>query len=180
MCREELKMKVSDVPDVELQGAWNALDDDDSGFITAGEFGPFMKRGAPPKGPGWKEKRQKEKDKQREALKAEKEGYDGREVYADVEPASDEALLELSKKFNARLQDPKLFPNENTRDWCVHAPAALARSHQASAHATLDASPLLPLLQVQALHARGRRWQRQDHVQGVLGHVPRGAEDEGL
>ena len=50
MCREELKMKVSDVPDVELQGAWNALDDDDSGFITAGEFGPFMKMGRPPKG----------------------------------------------------------------------------------------------------------------------------------
>ena len=36
MCREELKMKKSDVPDEELQGAWNALDDDDSGFITAG------------------------------------------------------------------------------------------------------------------------------------------------
>ena len=46
MCREELKMKKSDVPDEELQGAWNALDDDDSGFITAGEFGPFMKSGA--------------------------------------------------------------------------------------------------------------------------------------
>ena len=46
LCREELKMKASDVPDEELQGAWNALDDDDSGFITAGEFGTFMKKGA--------------------------------------------------------------------------------------------------------------------------------------
>ena len=46
LCREELKMAKGDVPDEELQGAWNALDDDDSGFITAGEFGPFMKSGA--------------------------------------------------------------------------------------------------------------------------------------
>ena len=38
LCREELKMKKKDVPDLTLQGAWNALDDDDSGFVTAGEF----------------------------------------------------------------------------------------------------------------------------------------------
>ena len=50
LCREELKMTKADTPDLELQGAWNALDDDDSGFITAGEFGPFMRSGAPPKG----------------------------------------------------------------------------------------------------------------------------------
>ena len=49
LCREELKMKKKDVPDLELQGAWNALDDDDSGLITAAEFGPFMKSGAPPR-----------------------------------------------------------------------------------------------------------------------------------
>ena len=46
LCREELKLTKADMPDVKLQGAWNALDDDDSGFITAGEFGPFMKSGA--------------------------------------------------------------------------------------------------------------------------------------
>ena len=38
LCREELKMKKANMPDLKLQGAWNALDDDDSGFITAGEF----------------------------------------------------------------------------------------------------------------------------------------------
>ena len=38
LCREELKLKKADMPDLQLQGAWNALDDDDSGFITAGEF----------------------------------------------------------------------------------------------------------------------------------------------
>ena len=36
LCREELEMSKKKVPDVQLQGAWNALDDDDSGFITAG------------------------------------------------------------------------------------------------------------------------------------------------
>ena len=49
LCREELKLTQAAAPDLELQGAWNALDDDDSGFITAGEFGPFMRLGAPPK-----------------------------------------------------------------------------------------------------------------------------------
>ena len=41
LCREELEMSKKKVPDVQLQGAWNALDDDDSGFITAGAPRPL-------------------------------------------------------------------------------------------------------------------------------------------
>ena len=37
---------------------WLALDDDKSGFITAKEFGPFMKLGADDPGPTWKERLQ--------------------------------------------------------------------------------------------------------------------------
>ena len=43
LCREELKLPASKVPDLQLQGAWNALDDDDGGFITAGAPRPVQK-----------------------------------------------------------------------------------------------------------------------------------------
>ena len=124
LCREELKLKAGDVPDEELQGAWNALDDDDSGFITAGEFGPFMKSGAPPKGPGWKEKRAARKAADGKAARDATAAYGDREVYADVEPATPEALVELSKKFNAKLQDAAIFPDPAARDWCASWPLA--------------------------------------------------------
>ena len=41
---------------------WQELDDDGSGFITAKEFGPFMKSGMGDPGPTWKERRQADKD----------------------------------------------------------------------------------------------------------------------
>ena len=39
-------MSRKDLPEEELQGLWNALDEDSSGFISAGEFVRFVKRGA--------------------------------------------------------------------------------------------------------------------------------------
>tara|TARA_B100000795_G_C22576055_1_gene351925 strand:+ start:72 stop:668 length:597 start_codon:yes stop_codon:yes gene_type:complete len=44
--RQELGMSRKDLPEEELQGLWNALDEDSSGFISAGEFVRFVKRGA--------------------------------------------------------------------------------------------------------------------------------------
>ena len=38
-------MKRGDVADVELKEAWVALDADCSGYVSAGEFGKFMRRG---------------------------------------------------------------------------------------------------------------------------------------
>ena len=126
-------MKKSQVPDEELQAAWNALDDDDSGFVTAGEFGPFMKSGAPPKGPGWKEKRNARKAAEGKAARAATKAYGDNEVHADVEPATEAELLELSKKMNACLQDPACFPNPGARDWfkvCAPPPKGLLHCHQ--------------------------------------------------
>ena len=117
LCREELKMKKSEVPDLTLQGAWNALDDDDSGFITAGEFGPFMKLGAPEAGPGWKEKLAEKKAAEGAAAREEKKGYGGRESYAHNPPATAEQLLAMSKLMNECLCNPALFPDPATRDW---------------------------------------------------------------
>jgi hypothetical protein len=44
--RQELGMSRKDLPEEELQALWNALDEDSSGFISAGEFVRFVKRGA--------------------------------------------------------------------------------------------------------------------------------------
>ena len=45
MVREELKMSPRDLPELDLQSVWRALDADSSGFISAGEFGGFMRKG---------------------------------------------------------------------------------------------------------------------------------------
>ena len=42
MVREHLRLSSFMLPDAELQAVWRALDNDDSGFLTAGEFGVFM------------------------------------------------------------------------------------------------------------------------------------------
>ena len=48
MTRHVLKLpdNEANVPERKLQQVWRALDDDNSGFITAGEFGRFMRLGA--------------------------------------------------------------------------------------------------------------------------------------
>lgn len=46
MVRNELKVQTSKFSDEQLRGIWQALDEDKSGLITAGEFGKFMRLGA--------------------------------------------------------------------------------------------------------------------------------------
>ena len=45
MVREELRLGPSELREEELEGLWRALDADSSGWISAGEFGRFMRRG---------------------------------------------------------------------------------------------------------------------------------------
>ena len=48
-----LGLKAAQLPEARLKSLWRALDDDDSGYITAKEFGLFMKKGeAATSGPG--------------------------------------------------------------------------------------------------------------------------------
>ena len=81
-----------------------------------------MKLGAPEKGPGWKEKLAEKRAAEGAAARAEGAAYGGREVFGDVPAASSEELVALSKLMNARLQDPVLFPDPNTREWCARLP----------------------------------------------------------
>lgn len=46
MVRNELKVPPSKLPTEQLKAVWNSLDEDNSGFITTGEFGSFMRIGS--------------------------------------------------------------------------------------------------------------------------------------
>ena len=120
MIREELKLKKKDLPDDEVKALWLALDADLGGFVSADEFGKFMRKGEPEKGPTWKERRQAQKAKEGAAVRAENDERVGKalnEQFAGIEAASDEALTALSQKMNAKLQDSAIFPDPNARDW---------------------------------------------------------------
>ena len=54
LIRNELKVTKRELPEAELQAVWKSLDDDGSGFIGAGEFARFMKRGEDWESSGWK------------------------------------------------------------------------------------------------------------------------------
>ena len=45
MVREELALSLKELPERKLMALWLALDEDNSGLITAGEFGAFMRLG---------------------------------------------------------------------------------------------------------------------------------------
>ena len=62
MVRKLLVLPKEAISDEQLAAVWLALDDDGSGFITAKEFGPFMKSGMGEPGPTWQERRQADKD----------------------------------------------------------------------------------------------------------------------
>ena len=47
MVREELRLPPHELPERMLQAVWAALDSQKVGFITAGIFGQFMRRGEP-------------------------------------------------------------------------------------------------------------------------------------
>ena len=117
MIRKELKLGPTQVSKDELLALWKALDADGSGLITSGEFGQFMKLGAPEKGPGWKALRTQ---RNREAAKKVVEKLDaeqGRNVsqkLAGVEPADHERVVEMSKKLNEALQ---FVPDPAARSW---------------------------------------------------------------
>ena len=61
MIREELKLSKADLKESKLQAVWRALDSDLSGFISAGEFGRFMRKGEKEQGVGWKERTRRKK-----------------------------------------------------------------------------------------------------------------------
>ena len=116
MVRDKLKLGASKVAEPELESMWAALDVDKSGFMMAEEFGDFMRLGEAEKGPGWKERLAEQQAEKGRLARLEKETVGGRRVI-DAEPASQEAMVELSKLFNAQLVDPTVFPGGADVGW---------------------------------------------------------------
>ena len=105
MVREELRLGKSQLAEWRMESAWSGLDKDKSGFITMQEFGDFMKRGKPEKGPTWKERLQAEQDEKGRQARLEKQTTSGRFV-STAEPADAEELQRLSTLLRAQLEDP--------------------------------------------------------------------------
>ena len=101
-----LALRPAQLPDYQLQSLWRALDDDGSGFITAKEFGIFMRRGeaaAGGKGATWLELRTAKHRAGAEAMLAERNKE--RDAMADVPPASDTEMRALAVQLHASMVD---------------------------------------------------------------------------
>jgi len=75
MVRNELKVQLNQLPDSTLSAVWRALDEDNSGLITTGEFGRFMQLGhhVHDKKVPWKERNLTNKKAQGDSLRKERE-----------------------------------------------------------------------------------------------------------
>ena len=99
-----LALRPAQLPDSQLQSLWRALDDDGSGFITAKEFGNFMRRGeaaAGSKGATWLELRTAKHRAEAEAMLAKRNKE--RDAMADVPPASDAEVRALAEQLHASM-----------------------------------------------------------------------------
>lgn len=116
--REELKLTPGQMPEQELQAVWRAIDTDCSGWISAGEFGRFMRKGARRKGLNWKERIEQRNRRKAEVLRVEKDRYAGRalaEQLSRVQPADEEGVWQISELLNNRMDD--LFKDPQSREW---------------------------------------------------------------
>ena len=101
-----LGIRPAQLPESKLRSLWRALDDDSSGFITAKEFGSFMKKGeAAASGPGWKEKRTARNRSGAEEMT--RKLHEERNAMAGVQPASKEEVAELACKMHACMMENK-------------------------------------------------------------------------
>ena len=110
-------MSHADLPEHQLQSLWKALDTDGSGWMAAGEFGRFMRRGEPEKGPTWKEKLHSRNAASRKAVKEDIDRRTGRELtrkLADVQAARLDEVERLSKLLNEKMA---IFPDPACREW---------------------------------------------------------------
>ena len=102
MVRFQLHVPETQLTEHQLKQVFLALDDDRSGFITAKEFGHFMKKGeAGNSSLTWKQRAQQAKRIQAEEVI----GVLTREktAMAGVTRATDEEVVELSRQFNAAV-----------------------------------------------------------------------------
>lgn len=109
--RGVLRLTKDEMPEARIQSLWRALDADQSGFVSAGEFGRFMRKGeaegqaARVRGARQSlQRRLVEEKKEQHAAYAQLVGRDLNSRWEGVAAASEAEADELSELFNARLQ----------------------------------------------------------------------------
>lgn len=120
--REELKLLPSRVPEEELQQVWRALDEDNSGFINAGEFGRFMRKGMKnyvlASHVPWRARVEARNRNSAEELRqdlAKRSGAGLNQKLSHIEPAALADISELSRLLNMQME--KLFADPGAREW---------------------------------------------------------------
>lgn len=163
MVRTELYLKPKEMPEATLKSLWAALDKDGSGYVAAGEFGTFMRKGEaelrmlhPPT--TWKKRlesaRRQEAAAVTSALNKEKNAMLG------VVAASEKDVDNLSLQLNQKLL--KLFPKNPA--WYK-----LFR-HSTRRARILDLEGLRSHECAQSALFSGRRRVGEDHVRRTAGH----------
>ena len=121
MVRSNLQMDRQAMPAGKLKRLWRALDTDASGFIDAGEFGRFMKKGedATEAVTLAKQKLLERRSKETQALRKEMDARIGRDLnsslLAGVEAASDDQVAALAEQINGAMA--QLLPKGTERAW---------------------------------------------------------------
>jgi Ca2+-binding EF-hand superfamily protein len=113
MVRGTLKLGPSELTREKLQALWKALDEDSSGWLSAGEWGRFMKLGVPPQGTPRRERVLNERIanfRRQRAEMAERVGTDLTDKLVGVEAAGKGEVKELSSTVNAKLAE--LYPGD--------------------------------------------------------------------
>ena len=105
--RHRLRLSKAQLPDEKIFGLWRALDEDMSGFIDAGEFGRFLKLGAPVLVRA-RDILHAERHADKREMDAELDKLVGRDVNArfaeaGVSAASEEEVTNLANVFNVAL-----------------------------------------------------------------------------
>ena len=114
LVRNELQLDERQCPDLRLRGVWRALDADGSGYLTAGEFGHFMKRGEahlqqlhPEQ--SWKQLLHRERRAQKEAveeyLRNEMSGGAAADAFASVKAATASEVAEMASAMTRRMHE---------------------------------------------------------------------------
>lgn len=117
LLRNELNVSKKELPPDAFKRLWRTMDEDASGFITAGEFGHFMRKGEAEPGLTWKERRTARNLRKAASVKRELDGLVGRDVtkaLALEPPASADVVQQLSEQLNAKMA---IFPDPQTRSW---------------------------------------------------------------
>ena len=160
MVRGKLQIPPAKASKEELQAAWRAMDADASGYVSAGEFGAFMRKGqgdeAAAAGPStaWKTKLVQQRLAGAKAVRTQLDEMVGRDLnkkMIDIVAASDD---EVNATRRASSSGPLGFPPPATPVRSHHPsrplPAAARRhhdparrSHQTIAHRSLRAAAAL-------------------------------------